>query len=176
MRLLDEENVAKQGYEAAQKTHIALRDNKQLKEDTPLERAGLLQKNLDNYDERRANVLQLSERVKQLRNNSLLQELPKLESEITQIERELQELQFDHDAYQHIARIATMEQIKSQAQSRNKISEEIDRLLQHVWGGTIEIKLDEEGKPFQTRGIAVDDESHGSREQLQTILLNGFVG
>lgn len=172
----DEENVAKQEYEAAQKTHTALRDNKQLKEDTPLERAGLLQKNLDNYDERRANVLQLSERVKQLRNNSLLQELPKYESEITQMENELQELQFDHDAYQQIVRIATLEQINSQAQSRNKISEEIDRLLQHVWGGTIEIELDEEGKPVQTRGIAVDDESHGSREQLQTILRMVLLG
>ena len=172
----DEENVAKQEYEAAQKTHTALRDNKQLKEDTPLERAGLLQKNLDNYDESRANVLKLSERVKLLRNNSLLQELPKYESEITQIENELQKLQFDHDAYQHIVRIATMEQINSQAQSRNKISEQIDRLLQHVWGGTIEIKLDEEGKPVQTRGIAVNDESHGSREQLQTILRMVLLG
>ena len=66
---------------------------------------------MDKFDERRANVLQLSERVKQLRNNSLLQELPKYESEITQMENELQELQFDHDAYQHIVRIATMEQI-----------------------------------------------------------------
>mgnify|MGYP001168957935 CR=1 FL=1 len=174
--IIDKEDVAKQEYVAAQKTHNALRDNKQLKEDTPLERARLLQKNLDNYDERRANVLQLSERVKQLRNNSLLQELPKYESEIIQMENELQELQFDHDAYQHIVRIATLEQINSQAQSRNKISEEIDRLLQHVWGGTVEIELDEEGKPVQTRGIAVDDESHGSREQLQTILRMVLLG
>ena len=175
-KVTEEENVAKQKYDVAQKTHTTLRDNKQLKEDTPLERAGLLQKSLDNYDERHANLLQLSERVKQLRNNSLLQELPKFESEITQIENELQKLQFDHDAYQHIVRIATMEQINSQAQSRNKISEEIDRLLQHVWGGTIEIKLDEEGKPVQTRGIAVNDESHGSREQLQTILRMVLLG
>lgn len=175
-KVTEEENVAKQEYGAAQKTHTTLRDNKQLKEDTPLERAGLLQKSLDNYDERRANVLQLSERVKQLRKNSLLQELPKFESEITQMENELEELRFDHDAYQHIVRIATMEQINSQAQSRNKISEEIDRLLQHVWGGTIEIKLDDEGKPVQTRGIAVNDESHGSREQLQTVLRMVLLG
>lgn len=175
-KVTEEENVAKQKYDVAQKTHTTLRDNKQLKEDTPLERAELRQKSLDNYDEHRANILQLSERVKQLRNNSLLQELPKFESEITQIKNKLQELQFDHDAYHHIARIATLEQINSQAQSRNKISEEIDRLLQHVWGGTIEIKLDEEGKPIQTRGIAVNDESHGSREQLQTILRMVLLG
>ena len=49
-------------------------------------------------------------------------------------------------------------------------------MLQHVWGGAIEIKLDEEGKPVQTRGIAVDDESHGSREQLQTILRMVLLG
>ena len=72
-----EENVAKQKYDTAQKSNTAFRENKQLKEDTPLERAELLQNNMDNYDDRRANVLQLSERVKQLRNSSLLQELPK---------------------------------------------------------------------------------------------------
>jgi len=171
-----EENVAKQKYDTAQKANTAFRENKQLKEDTPLERAGLLQNNMDNYDDRRANVLQLSERVKQLRNSSLLQELPKFESEIFQMEKELQGLQFDHDAYQHIATIATSEQINSQAQSRNKISEEINRLLHHVWGGNIDIKLNEEGKPVQTRGIAVNDESHGSREQLQTILRMVLLG
>jgi len=175
-KVTEEENVAKQKYDAAQKSHTTFRENKQLKEDTPLERTELRQKNLDNYDDRRANVLQLSERVKQLRSSSLLQELPKFESDIIQMEKELQDLQFDHDAYQQIARISNLEQINSQAQSRNKISEEIDRLLNHVWGGTIDIKLNKEGKPFETRGIAVDDESHGSREQLQTILRMVLLG
>ena len=175
-KVTEEENEAKQKYDAAQKAHTTFRENKQLKEDTPLERAELRQKDLDNYDDRRANVLQLSERVKQLRNSSLLQELPKFESEIFQMEKELQDLQSDHDAYQHIATIATSEQINSQAQSRNKISEEINRLLHHVWGGTIDIKLNEEGEPVQTRGIAVNDESHGSREQLQTILRMVLLG
>ena len=170
------ETDAKEQYEKAQQAHVTFRANKQLKEDTPLERAELLQENLNDYDERRANVLQLSERVKQLRNNSLLQDLPTFEADIIRMEKELQGLQFDHDSYQHIARIATIEQVNAQAQSRNKISEEIDRLLHHVWGGTIEIKLNEEGKPVQTQGIDVEDESHGSREQLQTILRMVLLG
>jgi uncharacterized protein YhaN len=45
-----------------------------------------------------------------------------------------------------------------------------------VWGGTIEIKLNEEGKPVRTQGIDVEDESHGSREQLQTILRMVLLG
>ena len=170
------ETDAKEQAEKAQQAHATFRANKQLKEDTPFDRAALLQQNLNDYDERRANVLQLAERVKQLRNNILLQELPTFEADIIRMEEELKKLQFDHDAYQHIARIATMEQVNAQAQSRNKISEEIDRLLHHVWGGTIEIKLNEEGKPVRTQGIDVEDESHGSREQLQTILRMVLLG
>ena len=167
---------ARENHEIAKKKHKTLRDNMELKENTPIRRADLLQKNLDSYDNRRAHVIALSERVRQLRNNSSLLEIPMLESEIIQIEKELKDLQKDHDAYQHIARIAEAEQIKSKAQSRSAISEEINRLLHHVWGGTVEIELDDQGKPDESGGLKVTDESHGSKEQLYTILRMVLLG
>jgi energy-coupling factor transporter ATP-binding protein EcfA2 len=170
------ESEGKVRWENANEVHVAFRTNKELKEDTPLERATLLQDNLNAYDARRAHVLQLAERVKVLRNNILLRELPSLEVEITSAERALEVLQFDHDAYQNLARIANAEQVNAQAQSRNQISEEMDRLLRHVWGGNVEIQLSDEGRPIHAQGISVDDESHGSREQLQTILRMVLLG
>ena len=170
------ESEAKAELETAQTSDKAYREDMVLKEETPLGRAALLERNLDEYDTRRANVLQLAERVKQLRNNEVLADLPTFEADIVLLEGELENLRFDHNAYQHIARLAALEQTNAQAQSRNQISSEIDRLLRHVWGGDIEIHLDDEGKPIENKGIRVEDESHGSREQLQTILRMVLLG
>jgi energy-coupling factor transporter ATP-binding protein EcfA2 len=170
------ESEAKAKLETAQTSDKAYREDMVLKEETPLGRAASLERNLDEYDTRRANILQLAERVKQLRNNEVLADLPTFEASIILLENELEGLRFEHDAYQHITRLATIEQTNAQAQSRNQISNEIDRLLRHVWGGDIEIRLDDEGKPIENQGLRVEDESHGSREQLQTILRMVLLG
>jgi uncharacterized protein YhaN len=43
-------------------------------------------------------------------------------------------------------------------------------LLNYVWGVDADLTFAEDGAPIQTRQIDIKDESHGTKEQLQTIL------
>ena len=56
-----------------------------------------------------------------------------------------------------------------QEESRSDIKKEIDRLLSHVWGRDPNISLDDDGSALSSGLIPVEAESHGTKEQLQTI-------
>ena len=161
---------AKNAINETKSIHVDFLANRELRENTPLQRAKRLENNLDEYDSRRASLLQLEERIKLLRNNLLLRELPSIDAKISKMEGELEGLRFDHDAYQHLAQIAEEQQVMAQGQSRSEITVLMNRFLSYVWNGDAGVQLDEEGKPDAAGQIGVDDESHGTKEQLQTVL------
>jgi hypothetical protein len=161
---------AKNAINESKTIHDDFLANRELRENTPLQRAKRLENNLDEYDNRRASLLQLEERIKLLRKNSLLRELPSIDANISKMEGELERLRFDHDAYQHLVQIAEEQQVMAQAQSRSEITMLMNRFLSYVWNGDAGVQLDEEGKPVAAGQINIDDESHGTKEQLQTVL------
>ena len=144
--------------------------NKPLLEDAQADRANKLQDSLDEYDNKRALILQLEERVIQLRTNALLSALPDLEAQLVTLDAKIEQAQFDHDAYAVLSKAAQQSKLNAQTQSRSEIKERLDHLLGYVWGGQTSIHFDDDGKPISAEQIDVSDESHGTKEQLQAIM------
>jgi len=144
--------------------------NKPLLEDAQADRANKLQDSLDEYDEKRALILQLEERVIQLRTNALLSDLPDLEAKLVTLDAKIEQAQFDHDAYAVLSMAAQQAKMNAQTQSRSEIKERLDYLLGYVWGSQTSIHFDDDGKPVSAEQIDVSDESHGTKEQLQAVM------
>jgi hypothetical protein len=144
--------------------------NKPLLEDAQADRANKLQDSLDQYDEKRALILQLEERVIQLRTNALLSDLPDLEAQLVTLDAKIEQAQFDHDAYAVLSMAAQQAKMNAQTQSRSEIKERLDHLLGYVWGSQTSIHFDDDGKPVSAEQIDVSDESHGTKEQLQAVM------
>jgi len=144
--------------------------HKPLREDAPSERANLLQDSLDDYDSERASILQLEERVIQLRNNPILVELPDLEANLIILDDKLEKARFDHAAYRLLSELGRRLKVDAQTQSRSEIKDRMDRLLGYIWGSPTSIHFDENGSPVSAEQIDVMDESHGTKEQLQAVM------
>ena len=147
-----------------------LAKNKPLLEDAQVDRASKLQDSLDEYDNKRALILQLEERVIQLRSNALLSALPDLEAQIVTLDAKIEQALFDHEAYAVLSKAAQQSKLNAQTQSRSEIKERLDHLLGYVWGSQTSIHFDDDGKPISAEQIDVSDESHGTKEQLQAIM------
>ena len=147
-----------------------LAKNKPLLEDAQADRASKLQDSLDEYDNKRALILQLEERVIQLRSNALLSALPDLEAQLVTLDAKIEQAQFDHDAYAVLSKAAQQSKLNAQTQSRSEIKERLDHLLGYVWGSQTSIHFDDDGKPISAEQIDVSDESHGTKEQLQAVM------
>ena len=147
-----------------------LAKNKPLLEDAQADRASKLQDSLDEYDNKRALILQLEERVIQLRSNALLSALPDLEAQLVTLDAKIEQAQFDHDAYAVLSRAAQQSKLNAQTQSRSEIKERLDHLLGYVWGSQTSIHFDDDGTPISAEQIDVSDESHGTKEQLQAVM------
>ena len=145
-------------------------DNKELREDSPERRAARLQQSLDTYDQQRDGLIRLEERVIRLRENPLLQRLPDLEAALHIESDALSRLQLEYQAYDLIRKLAEEAGVAAQQLARNETSERMHRLLNYVWGAEADLTFAEDGAPTQTRQIDIKDESHGTKEQLQTIL------
>lgn len=145
-------------------------DKKELLEDAPEKKATLLQRSLDAYDQQRDKLIRLQERVVLLRENPLLQRLPDLEAALHVESDALTRLQLEYEAYDLIHKLAEQAGVASQQLARNETSERMHRLLNYVWGVDADLTFAEDGAPIQTRQIDIKDESHGTKEQLQTIL------
>ena len=143
---------------------------KPIKEDAPEKRAELLQRDLDTYDNQRDTLIRLEEEVKRHRENHLLQILPDLQTQYRVERTELESLQLDYKAFQLIGEFSEVAGNAAQEQARTATSERLNRLLNYVWGVEPEITLGEDGAPVTTRQIPINAESHGTREQLQTVL------
>ena len=143
---------------------------KPIKEDAPETRARLLQTNLDAYDDQREVMIRLEEEVKRYRENHLLQILPELQTQCRIERTTLESLQLDYKAFQLIKELSQVAGNAAQEQARTETSERLNRLLNYVWGVEPEITIGDDGAPVTTRRIAINDESHGTREQLQTVL------
>lgn len=143
---------------------------KPIKEDAPETRARLLQTNLDAYDVQREVMIRLEEEVKKHRENHLLQILPELQTQCRIERATLESLQLDYKAFQLIKELSQVVGNAAQEQARTETSERLNRLLNYVWGVEPEITIGDDGAPETTRRIAIKDESHGTREQLQTVL------
>ena len=147
-----------------------LAKNKPLLEDAQADRASKLQDSLDEYDNKRALILQLEERVIQLRSNALLSALPDLEAQLVTLDAKIEQAQFDHDAYAVLSKAAQQSKLNAQTQSRSEIKERLDHLLGYVWGSQTSIHFDDDGTPISAEQIDVSDESHGTKEQLQAVM------
>ena len=115
-------------------------------------------------------ILQLEERVIQLRSNVLLSALPDLEAQLVTLDAKIEQAQFDHDAYAVLSMAARQSKLNAQTQSRSEIKERLDHLLGYVWGSQTSIHFDDDGKPISAEQIDVSDESHGTKEQLQAVM------
>ena len=82
----------------------------------------------------------------------------------------MESLQLDYKAFQLIKELSQVAGNAAQEQARTETSERLNRLLNYVWGVEPEITIGDDGAPVTTRRIAIKDESHGTREQLQTVL------
>ena len=145
-------------------------ENKELREDAPEMKATNLQRSLDAYDQQRDGLIRLQERVVQLRSNPLLQRLPDLEAALHVEADALSRLQLEYEAYDLIQKLAEQAGVAAQQLARNETTERMHRLLNYVWGVDADLTFAEDGAPIQTRQIDIKDESHGTKEQLQTIL------
>ena len=146
-----------------------LNDNKELQETTPEKRANTLEKQLDKFDDARTDVITLKERVTQLRDSKLLQDFIDLEANIEVEKVILYDLETDFSAFNLISSLARDSKDLHQEKSHSDIKKEIDRLLSHVWGRDPNISLDDDGSALSSGLIPVEAESHGTKEQLQTI-------
>ena len=171
-----DEDVAQQLTQASQdlETKAAVWngfvENKELREDAPEKKATNLQRSLDAYDQQRNGLIRLQERVVLLRSNPLLQRLPDLEAALHVEADELARLQLEYEAYDLIQKLAEQAGVAAQQLARNETTERMHRLLNYVWGVDADLTFAEDGAPIQTRQINIKDESHGTKEQLQTIL------
>jgi hypothetical protein len=171
-----DEDVVQQLTEASERLETvaavlkAFVDNKELREDSPERRAERLQQSLDTYDQQRDGLIRLEERVIRLRENPLLQRLPDLEAALHIESDALSRLQLEYQAYDLIRKLAEEAGVAAQQLARNETSERMHRLLNYVWGVEADLTFAEDGAPTQTRQIDIKDESHGTKEQLQTIL------
>jgi len=141
--------------------------NKPLLEDAQAERANKLQDSLDEYDENRAMILQLEERVIQLRTNALLSDLPDLEAQLVTLDAKIEQAQFDHDAYAVLSMAAQQSKLNAQTQSRSEIKERLDHLLGYVWGSQTSIHFDDDGKPVSAEQIDVSMSPMGPRNNCK---------
>lgn len=146
-----------------------LNDNKELQETTPEKRANTLEIQLDKFDDARTDVITLKERVTQLRDSKQLQDFIDLEANIEVEKVILYGLETDFSAFNLISSLARDSKDLHQEESRSDIKKEIDRLLSHVWGRDPNISLDDDGSALSSGLIPVEAESHGTKEQLQTI-------
>lgn len=170
VELTEKEQTAKQNLDQAKAEHEAYRRAKDVQEDAPKTRASNLENHLLGADDQRKQLAQLEERIDLMRADPRLIDLPHLEAEINELEREVIDLERDFKALQFLHQAAAEAQNAAQVQSRSQITEELDRLLEFVWGRHPRTNLNEDGTPDTLDGVDFIDESFGTREQYNIVL------
>ena len=157
-------------FDNLHKIHKDFQANKKLIEDTKEDRANKLQTKLDTQVDLWGNINTLEERVKLLRNDETLANLPDLRVKVKMSEDNLKSLQLDHDAYEIISVVASELMHDAQNKSRHTVNEEVQRLVSYVLANPdLKVKLDDDGMPSQIGRVPFRDESHGGREQISMI-------
>jgi DNA repair protein SbcC/Rad50 len=157
-------------FDNLHKIHKDLQANKKLIEDTKEDRANKLQTKLDTQVDLWGNINTLEERVKLLREDETLANLPDLRVKVKMSEDSLKSLQLDHDAYEIISVVASELMHDAQNKSRHTVNEEVQRLVSYVLANPdLKVKLDDDGMPSQIGRVPFRDESHGGREQISMI-------
>ena len=157
-------------FDNLDKIHKNFVANKKLIEDTKEDRANKLQTKLDSQVDLWGNISKLEERVKLLRDDETLANLPDLRVAVKISEGRLKSLQLDHDAYEIISVVASELMHEAQNKSRHIVNEEVQRLVSYVLAEPdLRVKLDDDGMPSQIGRVPFRDESHGGREQISMI-------
>jgi len=170
VQLTEIEQTAKQNLDRAKAEHEAYRRAKGIQEEALKTRASNLENHLLGADDQRKQLAQLEERIDLMRADPRLINLPHLEAEVNELEREVIDLERDFKALQFLHQAAAEAQNAAQVQSRSQITEELDRLLEYVWGRDPRTNLNEDGTPDTLNGVDFNDESFGTREQYNIVL------
>ena len=161
---------AKASFDNLNQIHTEFKENKKMLEETKEVMANKIQDMLDNQVDLWSEINRLEERIKLLRQDENLENLPDLRVKVKLARDHLKTLQLDHDAYQLISQAATKLMLEAQNKSRSAVNNEMQRKIRYVIADSdLRVGLDDDGMPSQIGRVPFRDESHGGREQISMI-------
>ena len=161
---------AKASFDNLNQIHTEFKKNKKMLEETKEVLANKNQDILDNQVDLWSKINRLEERIKLLRQDENLENLPDLRVKVKLARDHLKTLQLDHDAYQLISTVAAELMYESQNKSRSAVNNEMQRKIRYVLADSdLKVGLDDDGMPSQIGRVPFKDESHGGREQISMI-------